>query len=95
MLQRSASVSWLVAALSSEADTEGVVGWVEGWLAAGLGELRCGEDVGGVADWGDVGFSLRDCLAGGDDASSSSALRLEGVHVIIVVVVVCKMQEVV
>lgn len=81
---RRGSVSELVAASSSEADTEGG-GEVEGWRIAGRGVLRLGDEgCGGDAD-GNVGFSVRDRLTGGDEAGSLSALRFEDVDVMMAV----------
>jgi len=75
MRWRRGSVSEVVVASSSEADTEGV-GEVEGWRIAGRGELRVGDRCRGADAGGDVGLSLRDRLAGGDEAGPLSARRL-------------------
>jgi len=77
-------VSEVVDASSSEADTEGV-GEVESLWIAGRGVLRLGDEGRGEDAGGDVGFWLRDRLAGGDEASSLSARRLWDVYVMIAI----------
>jgi len=87
MRRRRGSVSEVVVVSSSETDTEGV-GEVEGWRIAGRGVLRLGDRFRGADAGGDVGFSLRDRLAGGDEAGSMSAPRFKYVDVMITVGIV-------
>jgi len=86
MRWRRGSVSEVVVASSSEAETWDA-GEVEGWRIAGRGVLRLGDRFRGADAGGDVGFSLRDRLADGDEASSLSAPRFKDADVMIAVVI--------
>lgn len=87
MRWRRGSVSEVVVVSSSEAGT-GVFGEAEGWRIAGRGVLRLGDRFRGADAGGDVSVSLRDRLAGGDEAGSLSAPRFEDVYVMIAVGIV-------